>query len=50
VSVEAVSDQDIRGACLAVTKSTDLAEQIGAAAFRAALAAIGSARSRLQKR
>jgi hypothetical protein len=40
---DAVSDDDIHAACLAVVASTDLAEERGSAVFKAALAAIANA-------
>jgi hypothetical protein len=40
LTADAVSDGDIHSACLAVAASTDLSEEIGAAEFRAALAAL----------
>ena len=43
-----ISDADIRAACLAVAGHTDLAEERGAAVFRAALAAIREAERRLK--
>ena len=43
-----ISDADIRAACLAVADHTDLAEERGAAVFRAALAAIREAERRLK--
>jgi hypothetical protein len=44
---DAVSDDDIRTACLAVVQASDLAEERGAALFRAALAAIREAERRI---
>ncbi|AUD00107.1 hypothetical protein CWS35_37400 (plasmid) [Bradyrhizobium sp. SK17] len=44
---DAVSDDDIHAACLAVVASTDLAEERGSAVFKAALAAIANAERRL---
>lgn len=46
IAADAVTDADIRAACLAVTAQTDLSEERGAAEFRAALAAIREADSR----
>ena len=43
-----ISDADIHAACLAVADHTDLAEERGAAVFRAALAAIREAERRLK--
>ena len=40
VTADAVTDADIHAACRAVVECTDLSEERGAAAFRAALAAI----------
>lgn len=40
LTTDAVSDGDIHAACLSVAANTDLAEEIGAAEFRAALAAL----------
>jgi hypothetical protein len=42
----AIADEDIHGACLAVTASADLSEERGSALFKAALAAIRSAEQR----
>jgi hypothetical protein len=39
----AVSDEDIHDACLAVAATIDLSEEVGLAAFKAALAALGEA-------
>ncbi|EKS26808.1 MULTISPECIES: hypothetical protein [Nitrobacteraceae] len=44
---DAVSDNDIHAACVAVVASTDLAEERGSAVFKAALAAIANAERRL---
>ncbi|WP_311028649.1 hypothetical protein [Mesorhizobium koreense] len=41
---DAVSDDDIHAACLSVAANIDLAEEIGAAKFRSALAALRSAK------
>jgi hypothetical protein len=46
LTVEAVTDADIRAACCAVVEHTDLSEERGAAVFRAALAAIREAERR----
>ena len=43
LTTEAISDADIRAACLAVVECSDLSEEQGAAEFRAALAAIRQA-------
>jgi hypothetical protein len=43
LTADAITDDDIRAACLAVAAQTDLAEERGAAEFRAALAAIREA-------
>jgi hypothetical protein len=43
---EAVTDADIRSACIAVAEHADLAEEQGAAGFRAALRAIREAERR----
>jgi hypothetical protein len=40
LTADSVADDDIRAACLAVAASIDLSEEIGAAEFRAALAAL----------
>jgi hypothetical protein len=40
LTADSVADDDIRAACLAVAASVDLSEEIGAAEFRAALAAL----------
>ena len=40
LTADSVTDDDIRAACLAVAASIDLSEEIGAAEFRAALAAL----------
>lgn len=42
---DAVSDGDIHAACLSVAANIDLAEEIGAAEFRAALAALRAAKN-----
>jgi len=47
LTAEAISDADIRAACLAVVERNDLSEEQGAAEFRAALAAIRQAEQRL---
>jgi len=44
LTADSVSDDDIRAACLAVAASIDLSEEIGAAEFRAALAALRAAK------
>jgi hypothetical protein len=44
---DAVSDDDIRTACLAVVQGSDLADERGSALFRAALAAIREAERRI---
>lgn len=44
LALDAVSDGAIHAACLSVAASIDLAEEIGAAEFRAALAALRAAR------
>jgi len=41
---DSVTDDDIHAACLAVAAASDLTEERGSALFRAALAAIRSAR------
>lgn len=41
---DAVSDDDVHAACLSVAANIDLAEEIGAAEFRAALAALRAAK------
>ena len=46
VTADAVTDADIHAACRAVVESTDVSEERGAAAFRAALAAIREAERR----
>ena len=48
LSAGMIGDADIRAACLAVADHTDLAEEQGAAVFRAALAAIREAERRLK--
>ncbi|MBB5754695.1 hypothetical protein [Prosthecomicrobium pneumaticum] len=40
----AVSDDDVHAACLSVAANTDLTEEVGAAEFRAALAALRAAK------
>lgn len=47
IAADAISDADIRSACLAVVAGIDLSEEGGAAEFRAALAAIREAERRL---
>lgn len=47
LTVDAVTDTDIHVACLSVAASIDLAEEVGAAEFRAALAALRQAQLRL---
>jgi hypothetical protein len=47
IAADAVTDTDIRAACLAVVECSDLSEEQGAAEFRAALAAIREADQRL---
>lgn len=47
LTVDAVTDTDIHVACLSVPASIDLAEEVGAAEFRAALAALRQAQLRL---
>lgn len=49
LSPEAVADEDIHAACLAVVDGTDLTEERGSALFKAALAAIGNAERRFAK-
>jgi hypothetical protein len=44
LSPEAVSDDDVHAPCLSVAAIIDLAEEIGAAEFRAALAALRAAK------
>jgi hypothetical protein len=46
LTAAAITDDDIQAACLAVAAQTDLAEERGAAEFRAALAAIREAERR----
>ena len=46
LTAEAISDGDIRTACLGVVERSDLSEERGAAEFRAALAAIRHAEQR----
>ncbi|HVZ07904.1 hypothetical protein [Rhodopila sp.] len=43
LTADAVSDDDVHAACLSVAASIDLTEEIGAAEFRAALAALRAA-------
>lgn len=43
LTVDAVTDSNIHAACLSVAASTDLAEEVGGAEFRAALAALRQA-------
>ena len=47
ITADAVTDADIRTACLVVAERTDLSEEQGSAIFRAALAAIHEAAGRL---
>jgi hypothetical protein len=47
ISADAVTDADIYDACVAVVAAMNLAEEIGAAEFRAALISIGNAQRRL---
>jgi hypothetical protein len=47
ISADAVTDADIYDACVAVVAAMNLAEEIGAAEFRAALISIGKAERRL---
>jgi len=47
VAADAVTDADIRTACLNVAATTDLSDERGSAEFRAALAAIRAAERRL---
>ncbi|WP_454621987.1 hypothetical protein [Bradyrhizobium cenepequi] len=44
LAANAVSDGDIHAACLSVAAGIDLSEEIGAAEFRAALAALRAAK------
>ena len=44
LTADAVSDRDIHAACLSVAANIDLSEEIGAAEFRAALAALRAAK------
>jgi len=44
LTADSVADDDIRAACLAVAANIDLSEEIGAAEFRAALAALRAAK------
>jgi len=46
LTADAVTDADIHAACCAVVEQTDLWEELGAAMFRAALAAIREAERR----
>ena len=46
LTADAVTDSDIHAACCAVVEQTDLSEELGAAVFRAALAAIREAKRR----
>jgi hypothetical protein len=46
IPADAITDADIRAACLDVATHTDLSEERGAAEFRAALAAIRAAERR----
>lgn len=43
---DAVTEVDIHAACLAVATATDLSEEVGGAEFRAAIAALGTAKRR----
>jgi hypothetical protein len=47
LTADSVTDADIHAACVAVAESTNLSEELGAAQFRAALAAIREAERRL---
>jgi hypothetical protein len=47
LAADAIGVADIRAACMLVAAESDLSEEIGAAAFRAALAAIRNAEHRL---
>jgi hypothetical protein len=47
IAADAVTDADIRAACLAVVESSDLSEEQGAAELRASLDAIRQAEQRL---
>ena len=47
IAADAVTDADIRAACLVVAERTNLAEEQDAAVFKAALAAIREAEQRL---
>ena len=47
ISADAVTDADIYDACVAVVAAMNLAEEIGAGEFRAALISIGNAQRRL---
>ena len=40
---EAVTEEDIHNACLAVAATIDFSEEVGTAEFRAALTALGAA-------
>lgn len=44
LTADAVSDTDIHSACVSVAANTDLSEEVGAAEFRAALAAVRAAK------
>jgi hypothetical protein len=46
LTADVVTDADIHAACCAVVEQTDLSEELGAAVFRAALAAIREAEQR----
>ena len=46
LAADAITDDDVHAACLAVAEQTDLSEERGAAEFRAALAAIREAERR----
>ncbi|WP_353832154.1 hypothetical protein [Mesorhizobium sp.] len=46
LTVDEVTDTDIHAGCLSVAASTDLAEEVGGAEFRAALAALRQAQLR----
>ena len=47
---DAVSDEEIHSACLSVAGTTDLSHEVGVAAFRAALTALGEAGRRRTKK
>jgi hypothetical protein len=47
LSIDTVTDADIYGACVTAAAALNVAEEIGGAEFRAALAAIGNAERRL---